>query len=129
MNVTSGDVRDDTSYNNVFEENQREENQERGGRQTKKPFVHPSLADIQSYCLERKNGIDPQRFIDFYQSNGWRVGRNPMRDWRAAVRTWERREKEGVLEQRRPGTSGRKVQAELGKYDELPVTVIDNSPR
>ena len=53
-------------------------------------FKKPSLDDVSAYCAERKNGIDPQQFIDHYESNGWRVGKNPMKDWRAAVRTWER---------------------------------------
>lgn len=50
----------------------------------------PTIIEISEYCNERKNGIDPQKFFDYYESNGWRVGRNQMKDWRAAVRTWER---------------------------------------
>lgn len=50
----------------------------------------PSLADITSYCSERKNNVDPEAWLAYYQSNGWRVGRNAMKDWRAAVRTWEK---------------------------------------
>lgn len=53
-------------------------------------FTPPTLQEVSEYCLERGNGVDPQRFIDYYTSNGWRVGKNPMRDWKAAVRTWER---------------------------------------
>ncbi len=49
----------------------------------------PTLEEIKAYCLERKSTVDPQRFFDYYSSNGWRVGNNPMRDWRAAVRRWE----------------------------------------
>jgi hypothetical protein len=52
--------------------------------------VHPSVEDIHNYCLERGNAVDPQQFFDYYTSNGWKVGRVPMKDWRAAVRTWER---------------------------------------
>jgi len=60
--------------------------------QTKKArtFKRPSLEEIQGYCLERKNQVDPQRFLDYYESNGWKVGKNAMKDWKAAVRTWER---------------------------------------
>ena len=54
-------------------------------------FVKPTLYDVQTYCLERGNTIDPQAFIDFYESNGWMVGKNRMKDWKAAVRTWESR--------------------------------------
>jgi hypothetical protein len=59
----------------------------------KKKFVPPSLADVAAYCEERANGIDPELFVDFYERNGWKVGKNKMVDWKAAVRTWERRQK------------------------------------
>ena len=49
----------------------------------------PSLEEVESYCRERKNRVNPQYFYDYYQSNGWRVGKNPMKDWKAAVRSWE----------------------------------------
>lgn len=52
--------------------------------------VRPTLAEVSAYCAERGRGVDPQAWLDHYTSNGWRVGRNPMRDWKAAVRTWER---------------------------------------
>ena len=54
----------------------------------------PTLEEVKAYCLERKNNVDPERFINHYTANGWRVGKNPMRDWKAAVRTWEREDKE-----------------------------------
>jgi hypothetical protein len=60
----------------------------------KERFAPPSLADLKTYIDERKSVIDPQAFLDFYESKGWRVGNQPMKDWRAAVRTWERREKQ-----------------------------------
>ena len=50
----------------------------------------PSFLDVAAYCRERGNRVDPQQFLDYYTSNGWRVGRTPMKDWQAAVRTWER---------------------------------------
>lgn len=56
-------------------------------------FVKPSFSDVQSYCRERGNGIDPAAFIDHYESNGWMVGKTRMRDWKAAIRTWERRDR------------------------------------
>lgn len=59
-----------------------------------KAFTPPSLDDVTSYCHERNNNIDPQRFIDFYESKGWMVGKNKMKDWKAAIRTWEQRDKE-----------------------------------
>jgi hypothetical protein len=54
-------------------------------------FVKPTVADVAAYCHEIRASIDPQAFIDHYESNGWKVGRNPMRDWKAAVRTWKAR--------------------------------------
>lgn len=59
-------------------------------RKTASRFTPPTLEEVQSYCSERKNGVDAQRFIDYYSSNGWMVGKNKMKDWKAAVRTWER---------------------------------------
>ena len=52
----------------------------------------PTLEEVQHYCLTRRNGIDPQAFVDYYDQVGWVVGksRKPMKDWQAAVRTWER---------------------------------------
>jgi hypothetical protein len=58
---------------------------------TNKYFKKPHVFDIKNYCLERKNNIDPEAFYDFYESKGWKVGKNKMKDWRAAVRTWETR--------------------------------------
>lgn len=53
-------------------------------------FRPPSYDEVEEYCRERQNGVDVQRFIDYYSSNGWKVGKNPMKDWKAAIRTWER---------------------------------------
>lgn len=50
----------------------------------------PTVDEIATYCTERKNSVDPQRFFDYYESNGWMVGRSKMKDWKAAVRTWEK---------------------------------------
>lgn len=54
-------------------------------------FVPPTIDEIKAYCLERKNTVDAERFFDFYSANGWVQGRGkPIKDWKAAVRTWER---------------------------------------
>lgn len=63
------------------------------GGDEKKPrtrFVKPTVEEIRSYCQERNNGIDPERFFDFYESKGWVVGKQPMKDWKACIRTWEK---------------------------------------
>lgn len=54
-------------------------------------FRKPSLDEVKSYCRERGNSVNAERFFDFYESNGWMVGKNRMKDWKAAVRTWEGR--------------------------------------
>lgn len=53
-------------------------------------FIIPTLQEVQNYCLERKNKIDPESFIDHYQAKGWIVGKSKMKDWKACVRTWEK---------------------------------------
>lgn len=53
-------------------------------------FTPPTVEDVRAYCLERKNQVDPERFHSYYSSNGWMVGKSKMKDWKAAVRTWER---------------------------------------
>lgn len=58
-------------------------------------FTPPTLEEVVAYCRERNNGIDPQRFIDFYSAKGWMIGKNKMKDWKAAVRTWEKRQQKG----------------------------------
>jgi len=59
-----------------------------------KSFTKPTIEDIKLYCEERKNTIDAEKFFDYYESNGWKVGKNSMKDWKAAVRTWEKNEKQ-----------------------------------
>ena len=71
-----------------------------------KRFTKPTLEEVRAYCAERRNTVSPEKFLDYYEANGWRVGRNPMKDWRAAVRNWEQNEKAGGKHATRP--SGRK---------------------
>lgn len=61
-------------------------------KKTRARFIPPTAEEVAEYCRGRKNGIDPQRFVDHYTSNGWKVGRTKMQDWKAAVRTWEQNE-------------------------------------
>lgn len=53
-------------------------------------FKKPTLEEVKEYCLERNNNVDAELFINYYESNGWKVGKNSMKDWKACVRTWER---------------------------------------
>lgn len=65
-------------------------------------FTSPTLEEVKAYCSERGNTVNPQQFIDFYSSKGWKVGNQPMKDWKAAVRTWEQREQ-------KPGKSSKSM--------------------
>jgi hypothetical protein len=55
-----------------------------------KRFIIPSLQEVSNYCLERGKGVDAEKFVNYYTSNGWLVGKNKMKDWKACVRTWEK---------------------------------------
>ena len=59
-------------------------------KSTTSRFIPPTLEQVQAYCLERNNLVDPNKWFDFYQAKGWMVGKNKMKDWKAAVRTWEK---------------------------------------
>lgn len=55
-------------------------------------FIPPTIEEVIAYCLERKNNVDPHKWHAWYSANGWMVGKNKMKDWKAAVRTWENKE-------------------------------------
>lgn len=61
-------------------------------KEPQKRFRPPTVEEVEAYCFERNNKVNAERFVDFYTSNGWKVGKNQMKDWKAAVRTWEQRE-------------------------------------
>ena len=71
-----------------------ENENENENRNKDKRFKVPNIDDISLYCKERKNKVDPERFFDFYESKGWMVGKNKMKSWQAAVRNWEKSDKE-----------------------------------
>lgn len=60
-------------------------------REKRKRFTPPSVDEVRAYCQERKNGIDPEAFVAFYASKGWKVGSSKMQNWKQAVITWEKR--------------------------------------
>lgn len=68
------------------------EKKSKGEQSREKAFTPPTLPQVETYCKERKNKVDAQRFVNFYQAKGWMVGKNKMKDWRAAVRSWEQLE-------------------------------------
>jgi uncharacterized protein YdaU (DUF1376 family) len=64
--------------------------QDKSKKEPLKRFQPPTISEIVEYCQERKSRIDPEKFFAYYESNGWRVGRNPMKSWKAAITTWEK---------------------------------------
>lgn len=65
----------------------------KGEKKTASRFSAPTVDEVRAYAQEKGYNIDPEHFVDYYTSNGWRVGRNPMKDWRATVRTWASRDR------------------------------------
>ena len=65
----------------------------KGHSEKEKRFQKPTVEEVAAYCRERGNNIDPQHFIDYYESNGWKVGKTSMKDWQATIRNWERNDR------------------------------------
>lgn len=84
-------------------------------------FVPPTIEEVREYCRERSKGVDADKWHNYYAANGWKVGRNSMKDWKAAVRTWENKRNDLGL------SFG--AQAEPGKYDNIPIIGLDEDPQ
>ena len=69
-----------------------EESKTKDRGEKRKRFIPPTVEEVTEYCNERNNNVDPQRFVDYYEANGWMRGKNKIKDWKACVRTWERNE-------------------------------------
>ncbi|MCD7936281.1 MAG: helix-turn-helix domain-containing protein [Tannerellaceae bacterium] len=82
----------------------------------KKIFVPPTCEEVKVYCESRGNRIRAEQFVNFYASKGWMVGKNRMKDWKAAIRTWEAKEKKGENDGRNPGIQGEPEQPTYGNY-------------
>ena len=89
------DFEDNTQINKPLTNQQQTTNNKQEVKEYKNKrnniFIVPSLEEITDYCKERKNQINPQTFLDHYTGNGWMVGKNKMKDWKAVIRTWETR--------------------------------------
>jgi len=105
------------------------ESKEEGGVPEEEPkpkraiFRKPTVEEICDYCEERGNGLDGQAIHDHYESNGWMVGRTKMKDWRAAVRTWERKDKERIT----PPTARSRVAATNPDHSSLDSAAMENA--
>jgi len=83
-------VADNDSKNKSESESKNESESEIKNNSDKtKKFIKPNIQEIKDYCLERKNNVDVNKFFNYYEANGWKVGKNAMKDWKACVRTWE----------------------------------------
>ena len=79
----------ETNFPKENNNNKEKENKKENKKEVLR-FAPPTLDEVSEYCKERGNKVDPEKFVDFYASKGWRVGNQPMKDWKAAVRTWEK---------------------------------------
>lgn len=84
----------ETEFVKNDEENSSKKVAEKKVSQKSNRFKPPSLQQVQDYCNERKNGIQAYAFVNFYQSKGWMIGKNQMKDWKAAIHTWEQKNKQ-----------------------------------
>ena len=89
-------VKSEVQSADIFKHKQKQNNKKDTNVSKEKRFIPPSVSAVGSYCQERNNGIDAGQFVDYYQSKGWMIGKNHMKDWKAAVRTWEQRKKGGI---------------------------------
>ena len=80
-------------------------------------FTPPTLEEVAEYCRERGNSVDAEHFVDYYNANGWKVGKNPMKDWRAAVRNWEKRDADKSAKQESGGNIFADILREEYGYD------------
>lgn len=94
-------------------------------------FTPPNIQDVRAYCKERGNKVDPENFWDFYQSKNWMIGKNKMKDWKAAVRTWERSESKNGRMSARQQDSWNKWHPEceqggsVAKYEDIELHMED----
>ncbi len=89
QNVVKSEVQTEVESVAIYKLKQNE-TKEKDANASKKKFAPPSLEEVEAYCKERGNTVDAAQFIDFYASKGWLVGKVVMKDWKAAIRTWER---------------------------------------
>ena len=79
-------------------------------KKNNRAFVKPTVEEVKAYCEERQNNVDAETFVDFYESKGWMIGKNKMKDWKCAVRTWER--------SRKQSNTGVETNKKIHNYDE-----------
>ncbi len=109
-------IEEEIEIEEEVEVEQKEKIKEKDNR--KRSFSPPKLSEVEAYCHERGNAVNPERFVDFYSCKGWMVGKNKMKDWKAAVRTWEKQDAESVARNDLPQGASRKIPV-MPQNDEL----------
>lgn len=91
LKATQSKTKQDEATESLKEKKRKEKkgNEKKDSSCEPKRFTPPTIEDVRAYCAERNNGVDAVRWFNYYTANGWKVGKNPMKDWKAAVRTWE----------------------------------------
>ena len=97
----SNDIKTPNNNNNKEE---KENNNDKEKVQRERRFAPPTREEVAAYIAEKGYAVDPDRWMAYYESNGWRVGKNPMKDWKAAVRTWATNDLDSRPQQQRPRT-------------------------
>lgn len=114
---------DTVSVSEIYAENTSDTESETVTPKRSSTFVPPTVEEVRAYCRERKNNIDADSFVNFYQSKGWMVGKSKMKDWQACVRTWEKNEKNGGGTARQQTTP--KVANQFADFPQRDKTDID----
>lgn len=104
-----------TSAKQMLSENSIEENRIEENSISTHNFIKPTIEEIKNFCEERKNNINANKFYDFYESKGWMIGKNKMRDWKACIRTWENKIEQDV----KPSWYGKQNKKEEMTEEEL----------
>lgn len=89
----NADVTEVKRIGNVEIEKEKEIEIEKDNNRRSRVFTPPTREEVKAYCQERNKGVNPDKWYDFYESKGWMVGKNKMKDWKASVRTWEEKDK------------------------------------
>lgn len=94
QNGTNENKEEQTGTKVPKEKEKDKEKEKKKDKEVCKKFTPPTVDEVALYCVERKNHVNAEKFVDYYTANGWKVGGKglPMKDWRAAIRTWERSE-------------------------------------
>lgn len=110
---------DKSSKDEDKDEDKYEDKKGNGARAAR--FTLPSVEEVAAYCQERGNGVDAARFVDFYSSKGWMVGKSKMKDWKAAVRNWERSSDAKATPAKKPGYNVQHHGDELSEFQKAAV--------